>query len=104
MTVPFVLEQLKCLKPNKAISLDRILSSRLLKDGAEVVAPVLMYIINFSLSSGRFRENWKLAKITALYRKSGKMDNCDNYTDQFLSSRQLVYLLNMLFIVSYMNT
>ena len=78
VTVPIVLEQLKCLKPNKAIGLDRI-SSRLLKDGTEVVAPLLTYIINLSLSSGRFPENWKLAKITALYKNSGKMDNCDNY-------------------------
>lgn len=78
MTVPFVLEQLKCLKPNKAVGLDHI-SSMLLKDGAEVVAPVLMYIINLSLSSGHFPENWKLVKITALYKNSRKMDNCNNY-------------------------
>ena len=49
----FVFKQLKTLKTNKAIGLDKI-SSRLLKDSAESIAPVLTRLFNRSLDSSVF--------------------------------------------------
>ena len=65
------------LKPNKAIGLDKV-SSRLLKDSADVNAPVLMNIINCSFRNKSFPQSWKSAKVMALFKNSDA-DNCDNY-------------------------
>ena len=73
----FVYEQMLHLKPNKAIGLDKI-SSRLLKDGAEVIAPILTKIINCSFNQKTFPQYWKSAKVMALF-KSSDSDDCNNY-------------------------
>ena len=72
----FVRDQLRQLKPNKAIGLDKV-SSRLLKDSANVNAPVLMNIINCSSRNKSFPQSWKSAKVMALFKNSDA-DNCDN--------------------------
>ena len=54
----FVRDQLQQLKPNKAIGLYKI-SSRLLKDSADVIAPVLTSIINCSFRNKFFPQSWK---------------------------------------------
>jgi potassium voltage-gated channel Eag-related subfamily H protein 8 len=77
VTEKFVYDQLLQLKPNKAIVLDKI-SSRLLKDGAEVIAPILAKIMNFSFNSTSFPQSWKSAKVMALF-KNGSTDDCNNY-------------------------
>jgi hypothetical protein len=56
VTEKFVYDQLLQLKPNKAIGLGKI-SSRLLKDGAEVIAPILAKIMNCSFNSESFPQN-----------------------------------------------
>jgi hypothetical protein len=48
-----VAKQLKELKRNKAIGLDRI-SARLLKDASSVIAPSLASLFNRSLSQATF--------------------------------------------------
>ena len=73
----FVFKQLKNLKTNKAIGLDKI-SSRLLKDSAESIAPVLTRLFNRSLDSRVFPAIWKQGKVTALF-KSGDKSDCNNY-------------------------
>ena len=73
----FVRDQLRQLKPNKAIGLDKV-SSRLLKDSADVIAPVLTNIINCSFRNKSFPQSWKSAKVMALFKNSDA-DNCDNY-------------------------
>ena len=73
----FVRDQLRQLKPNKAIDLDKV-SSRLLKDSAEVIAPVLTNVINCSFRNKSFPQSWKSAKVMALFKNSDA-DNCDNY-------------------------
>ena len=48
------------LKPNKAVGLDKV-SSRLLKDAADIVAPSLTSLFNSSINIGCFRPhgNWQ---------------------------------------------
>ena len=53
VTDQFVYEQLLHLKPNKVIGLDKF-SSRLLKDDAEIIAPILTKIINCSFNLKSF--------------------------------------------------
>ena len=77
ITESFVLKQLKTLKTNKAIGLDRI-SAGLLKDSAECMAPVLTRIFNRSLEASTFPSIWKCGKVTALY-KGGDRTDCNNY-------------------------
>ena len=52
-----------------------------MKDGAEVihVAPVTTKIINLSFARGVFPTSWKSAKVTAIFKNSSQIDNCDNY-------------------------
>ena len=59
------------LKPNKAVGLDKV-SSRLLKDAADIVAPSLTSL--FNISTGCFPSTWKLAKISPLFKKGSKQD------------------------------
>lgn len=77
VTDQFVYEQLLHLKPNKAIGLDKI-SSRLLKDGAEIIAPILAKIINCSFNLKSLPQSWKSAKVIALFKNSST-DDCNNY-------------------------
>ena len=73
----FVHEELRKMKANKAIGLDKI-SARLLRDAAWVIAPSLTYIINSSSNLGKFPSHWKCAKVTAFF-KQGDRTIMDNY-------------------------
>ena len=77
ITESFVLKQLKTLKTNKAIGLDRI-SARLLKDSAECMAPILTRLFNRSLEANIFPTICKCGKVTALF-KGGDRTDCNNY-------------------------
>ena len=77
ITESFVLKQLKSLKTNKAIGLDRI-SARLLKESAECMAPVLTRFFDRSLETSIFPSIWKCGKVTALF-KGGDRTDCNNY-------------------------
>ena len=61
------------LKPNTAVGLDEV-SSRLLKDAADIVAPSLTSLFNISINTGCFPSTWKLAKISPLFKKGSKQD------------------------------
>ena len=61
------------LKPNKAVGLDKV-SSRLLKDAADIVARSFTSLFNISLNAGCFLSTWKLAKISPLFKKGSKQD------------------------------
>ena len=76
-TINFVKSQLLSMKTNQAIGLDKI-STRLLKDSAEIIAPSLQPLINTSFREEKFPNNWKSAKVVAVFR-SGDRSNCDNY-------------------------
>ena len=77
ITYDYVEQELNKLKINKATGLDKI-STRLLKDAASVIAPVLTSLINKSFSSGCFPKRWKSAKVFALF-KDGKRTSKENY-------------------------
>ena len=73
----FVLNELKKLKTNKAIGLDRI-SARLLKDSSLCMSKSLTLIYNRSLSSGVFPSVWKQGKVAALFKSGDRLD-CNSY-------------------------
>ena len=68
-----VTKKIKELKPNKAVGLDKV-SSRMLKDAADIVAPSLTSLFNISINNGCFLSTWKLAKISPLFKKGSKQD------------------------------
>jgi histone H3/H4 len=66
-----VKEILQNLNPNKACGPDKI-SPRMLKETAEVIAPSLARLFNFSIATGSFPDTWKTANITPLHKKNQK--------------------------------
>ena len=64
----------KNLKTNKSPGLDNIS----IKDAGDSIIPSLNHLFNLSLSSGIFPEDWKVAKVTPIY-KSGDKSDCGNY-------------------------
>ena len=77
ITESFVFKQLKGLKTNNAIGLDRI-SGRLLRDSADCIAPVVTRLFNRSLQTSAFPAIWKQGKVTTLF-KAGDRTDCNNY-------------------------
>ena len=77
VNVDTVVATLQKLDGRKATGLDKI-PSRLLKVAAEVVAPSLTQIFNKSISMGVFPTEWKLAKVTPIFKKGAKSD-LNNY-------------------------
>ncbi|XP_066019612.1 uncharacterized protein [Pocillopora verrucosa] len=69
----FVRDAIKCLKPNKAIGLDKI-SARLLKDSGHTIVPSLTSLFNLLLQTGTFPSVWKNARVIPLYKKGDKQD------------------------------
>ena len=65
------------MKRNKALGPDN-LPPNLIKDSAEIIAEYLAYVINLSLRSGLFPNDWKIARVIPLY-KSGPSDRLENY-------------------------
>ena len=71
-------QQIKTSKiSNKATGTDKI-SSRLLKDAADIIAGSLTDLFNRSLSASTFPSLWKSGRVTAIF-KSGERCNPNNY-------------------------
>ena len=68
-----VIKMINELKPNKAVGLDKV-SSRLLKDATDVVAPSLTSLFNIFINTGCFPSSCKLAKRSPLFKKGSKQD------------------------------
>ena len=68
-----VLKLINSLPLNKASGLDGI-SCRLLKEAAPVVVPSLTHIINLSITTGIFPDEWKLARVSPIYKEGAKSD------------------------------
>ena len=49
-----------------------------LKVGIEVLAPSLAQLLNLSLSTGRFPDSWKIARVAPIHKK-GPKDDRSNY-------------------------
>ena len=73
----FIAKQLRSLKTNKSIGLDKI-SARLLKDACPAIVPSLTYLLNMSTQSHLFPSIWKCAQVVALF-KSGDRSKATNY-------------------------
>ena len=65
------------LNERKAAGLDNI-PSKLLKMAGNIVAPSLTQIFTKSISTGIFPTEWKLARVTPIFKK-GKRDDPNNY-------------------------
>ena len=68
---------LEKLETKKSTGLDN-LPSRMLKIAAGVLAPSLAFLFNQSISSGIVPTEWKLAKVTPIFKK-GKRQDVNNY-------------------------
>ena len=64
---------LKMLDAKKATALDKI-PSKLLKLAADIVFPSLTHIFNESMRTGIFSSEWKLAKVSPIFKKGAKTD------------------------------
>ena len=71
ITVEAVTEHLTKLNVKKATGLDSI-DNRLLKTGAQVLAPSLTNLLNKSLTSGEFPEKWKTAEVMPIHKKGDR--------------------------------
>ena len=69
----FILNQLSSLKVNKSTGLDGI-SSRFLKDGADVIADPILHIINLSISSEIVPSEFKMARVKPLFKKGSRLE------------------------------
>ena len=76
-TINAVYKKLKAINERKTAGLDKI-PCKLLKIAAEIVAPSLTQIFDKIISSSIFPTDWKLARVTPIFKK-GKKDNVDNY-------------------------
>ena len=72
-----VLKFLRSVKIAKATGLDKI-SNKILKLAAPVIYKSLTDLFNFSITSGEFPSDWKVAKVCPLF-KSGEKCNANNY-------------------------
>ena len=68
MTTPDILTLLQNLNIHKASAPDRI-STTLLKETAEVTAPILKLIFERSLNIGDVPYDWRIANVTPIYKK-----------------------------------
>ena len=72
-----VLKSLTGVKINKATGIDKI-SNKILKIAAPVIYKNLTDLFNLSITSGVFPSDWKIAKVSPLF-KSGDLNNANNY-------------------------
>ena len=77
ISVQEVLSALNQLNLRKSPGLDGI-SVKLLKDTSDVIAQPLANIFNLSLQTGIFPDDWKIAKISPVFKEGNKTD-CGNY-------------------------
>ena len=68
ITTPGILTLLQNLNIHKALGPDTI-STRLLKETAEVTAPILKLIFEKSLATGEVPYGWRIANVTPVYKK-----------------------------------
>ena len=64
---------LSCLNASKATGLERI-SSKFLKDGAQILPLPLCNLVNFLIKQSLFLDQCKIAKLKALFKKGSKSD------------------------------
>ena len=65
------------LDASKSCGLDKI-PANILKDCNEIIAPYLTYIYNCSISTAIFPDDWKMARVSPIF-KAGTKEDSDNY-------------------------
>ena len=65
------------LDASKSCGLDKI-PANILKDCNEIIAPYLTYIYNCSISTAIFPDDWKMARVSPIF-KAGTKEDCGNY-------------------------
>ena len=55
------------------------MDSKLLRLASPIIAQVIAHIFNFSLALGILPADWKLARVTPIYKNIGPLDNFSNY-------------------------
>ena len=73
-TIETIKKILVCLDSSKVSGLDEI-SSKFLKDGAEVLALLLCNLVNLSIKQSLFPDQHKIAKLKSLFKKGSKSDS-----------------------------
>ena len=73
----FIRQFLSKLNANKSTGLDNI-GPRILKMSANIIAPSILFIVNKSITSGKFPSVWKEAKVKPLF-KAGSNEDVNNY-------------------------
>ena len=68
-----LMEAVAQFKTNKSLGIDGI-SAKLLKDAGDTISESLVNIFNLSLQSGIFPDDWKLARITPIYKDGSKTE------------------------------
>ena len=91
---------------NDIVGIDR----RLLRIGAEYVSSSLTVILNKSLSEGAVDDDWKISRVTPVYKNDGDLNNENNYRpisvighvakvlEQLVCSQLTAYLMKYKFI------
>lgn len=67
LSVTKVTDLLRGLDSNKAIGLDAI-PAKFLSDTADVIGPYVIHIMNLSISQSKVPQQFKKARVTALYK------------------------------------
>ena len=84
VTAKGVEKLLLTLNPKKAVGPDKV-PTILLKEHADVMAPILQVIYQQSLDTGKVPEGWKVADVVAVYKKGDK-NTASNYRPVSLTS------------------
>lgn len=84
MTVEGVIKLLRRLNPRKACGPD-LLPARILKELADEIAPLLTTIFQVSFRDGQVPKDWKMANVTAIFKKGDKY-KASNYRPVSLTS------------------
>ena len=76
-SIDIVLDLLKKIDEKEATVLDKI-PSKLLKMAASIVAPSLTDVFTKSILTGIYPTEWKLARVTPIFKKGSKSDTIDH--------------------------
>ncbi len=68
VTIEFVREELDKLDDAKSMGLDGI-SPKLLRLGAAAIAPSITWILNLSITTSTFPDDWKVAKVIPIHKQ-----------------------------------
>ena len=72
-----ILKLLNKLNKSKGVGLDK-LSNRLIRECADLISPYTSTIFNSCLATGVFPDDWKLARVTPIFKQGDRSDK-DNY-------------------------